>query len=74
MAVGADMEKFALEQAKADDQAVADVYTKVGAKVVDLNDAAVEKWRALARDTAWKDFAARNETCAKLIKLAEEVK
>ncbi len=73
-AVGADMEKYAVEQAKADDQTVADVYTKAGAKVVDLSDAAVEKWRALARDSAWKDFAARNASCAHLIKLAQDVK
>src|SRR5436190_11167886 len=59
-AVGDEMEKFATEQAKADDQAVADVYTKAGAKVVDLSDETVEKWRAVARDSAWKDFAARS--------------
>ncbi len=73
-AVGGEMEAFATEQAKADDQKVAEVYTKVGAKVVDLNAAEVEKWRTLARDTAWKDFAARNESCAHLIKLAQDVK
>ena len=73
-AVGGDMEKFATEQAKADDQAVADVYTKKGLKVVDLSEADVEKWRTLARDSAWKDFAARNDSCAKLIKLAQDVK
>ena len=72
--VGDDMEKFATEQAKADDQAVADVYAKHGAKVVDLSDETVEKWRALSRDSAWKDFAARNESCAHLIKLAQDVK
>ncbi len=73
-AVGAEMEKFAIEQAKADDQAVADVYTKAGAKVVDLSDDAVEKWRALARESAWKDFGTRNASCAHLIKLAQDVK
>ena len=73
-AVGDEMEAFATEQAKADDQAVADVYTKAGAKVVDLSDDVVERWRAVARDSAWKDFAARNESCARLIKLAQEVK
>lgn len=73
-AVGDDMEAFATEQAKADDQAVADVYTKAGAKVVDLTDATVEKWRVLSRDSAWKDFASKSESCAKLIKLAQEVK
>lgn len=74
MAVGDEMEAFATAQAKADDQTVADVYTKAGAKVVDLNEATVEKWRAISRDTAWKDFAARSESCANLIKLAQEVK
>ena len=73
-AVGDEMEKFATEQAKADDQAVADVYTKAGWKVVDLSAETVEKWRALARDSAWKDFAARNASCAHLIKLAQDVK
>ena len=34
MAAGAEQEKFALESAKADDTAVADVYAKAGAKVV----------------------------------------
>ena len=73
-AVGLEMEAFALEQAKADDQAVADVYSKAGAQVVDLSDATVEKWRAVARDSAWKDFAGRNASCAHLIQLAQEVK
>ncbi len=73
-AVGDDMEAFATEQAKADDQAVADVYTKAGAKVVDLSDETVERWRTISRDSAWKDFAAKNESCARLIKLAQDVK
>lgn len=72
MAVGAEMEAFALEGAKADDQAVATVYQKAGAKAYDLNDAAVKKWQAIARDTAWKDFSAKNESCARIMKLAEQ--
>lgn len=72
MAVGAEMEAFGLEGAKADDQAVATVYQKAGAKAYDLNDAAVKKWQAIARDTAWKDFSAKNESCARIMKLAEQ--
>ena len=72
MAVGAEMEAFALEGAKADDQLVATVYQKAGAKAYDLNDAAVKKWQAIARDTAWKDFSAKNESCARIMKLAEQ--
>jgi TRAP-type C4-dicarboxylate transport system substrate-binding protein len=73
MTVGAEMEKFALEGARADDAHVADAYIKAGAKVYDLPDAALAKWVALARTSAWKDYAEKNEGCAKLLKLAEKV-
>ena len=60
MAVGAEMEKFALEGAKADDQAVAGVYAKAGAKVVDLDDAKGMKIRGGSRemDMMFKDAGA----------------
>ena len=72
MAVGADMEKFALDAARKDDAEVANVYQKAGAKVVDLTPASIKKWQAIARQTAWKDYAAKNEGCAKLMMLAEQ--
>ena len=72
MAVGAEMEAFALKSARMDDSLVAAVYQKAGAKVVDLSDATVKRWQAIARNTAWKDYAAKNENCAKLLKLAEK--
>ena len=70
MAVGADMEKFALDGAKADDIAVASIYAKAGAKVVELDEPTVKKWQAIARETAWKDYAAKSETCARLLAAA----
>lgn len=73
MAVGAEMEQFALKSAQADDIAVANQYQKAGAKVVDLDTATVKKWQDIARDTAWKDFAGRNASCANLLKLAEKL-
>jgi TRAP-type C4-dicarboxylate transport system substrate-binding protein len=73
MAIGAELEKFGLESAKADDQTVARVYQKAGAKVYDLSEATVRKWQAIARDTAWKDYAKKNARCARLIQLAEQV-
>jgi TRAP-type C4-dicarboxylate transport system substrate-binding protein len=73
MAVGADLEKFAMESAKADDQAVAAVYQKAGAKVYDLSAATVKKWQDIAKDNAWKDYAGKNARCAKLIELAQQV-
>jgi TRAP-type C4-dicarboxylate transport system substrate-binding protein len=72
MAVGAEMEKFALEAAKKDDVDVAAIYQKAGAKVVDLPAATIKKWQAIARATAWKDYGAKNEGCAKLLALAEQ--
>lgn len=73
MTVGAELEAFAIKAAKQDDIAVASVYEKKGAKVVDLNAATVKKWQAIARATAWKDYADKNENCAKLLKLAEKL-
>lgn len=72
MAVGAEMETFALEAAKKDDVDVATVYQKAGAKVVDLPPASIKKWQDIARKTAWKDYGAKNEGCAKLLALAEQ--
>jgi TRAP-type C4-dicarboxylate transport system substrate-binding protein len=73
MTVGAEMEKLALEGARADDQLVSEAYVKAGAKVHDLPEAALAKWVALARTTAWKDYAEKNEGSARLLKLAEKV-
>jgi TRAP-type C4-dicarboxylate transport system substrate-binding protein len=72
LAVGGELESFARKEAQKDDQAVADVYHKVGARVVDLNPATIRKWQAIARDTAWKDYAGRNPNCARLLALAEK--
>ncbi len=71
--VGLAQEPFALDAAKADDQALAEIYGKAGVKVVDMTADDIAKWKAVAQDTAWKDFAARNASCANLLKLAEAV-
>ena len=72
MAVGAEMEQFALAAAKEDDNEVARVYQKAGAKTADLNEASIKKWQAIARTAAWKDYGSKTETCAKLLALAEK--
>ena len=71
--VGLAQESFALDAAKADDQALADIYGKAGVKVADMTADDIAKWKAVAQDTAWKDFAARNASCANLLKMAEAV-
>jgi TRAP-type C4-dicarboxylate transport system substrate-binding protein len=73
MTIGAEMEQFGTTQAMADDQKVADVYAKKGAKVFDLDEATVDKWRAIARETAWKDYAGKTALSAELLKLAEGI-
>jgi len=73
MAIGLELEAFGTKEAMADDQKVAEVYAKKGAKVSDLDEATVDKWRAIARETAWKDYAARSPLAAELLKLAESI-
>jgi TRAP-type C4-dicarboxylate transport system substrate-binding protein len=73
MAVGAEMEAFGLQGAKADDEQVEKVFEKAGAKVQTLDDATLSQWRDIARDTAWKDFSERSASCAELLKMAEAV-
>lgn len=73
MGVGAELEGFARDAAKADDRLAAEVYAKAGAKVTDLDSATVAKWQAIARTTAWKDFAEKNESCAGLMAAAQKL-
>jgi len=73
VALGTELEEFGTHEAMADDQKVAEVYAKKGAKVSDLDEATVDKWRAIARETAWKDYAGKTPLSAELLKLAEAV-
>ncbi len=71
--VGAAQEPFALDAAKSDDQALADIYSKAGVKVADMTADDIAKWKAVAQDSAWKDYAGRSASCANMLKLAEAV-
>jgi TRAP-type C4-dicarboxylate transport system substrate-binding protein len=71
--LGAEVERLAVAAAAVDDQKVADLYGKHGVKVVDLDAAAIEKWRVLARATAWKHYAEKTPLSAELIRLAQDV-
>ena len=73
MEVGLEMEKFGLEKSKEDDVAVAKVYEKAGIKTFDLDQAQVDKWKAVARDTCWKDYAEKSASNAEFLKLSQEV-
>ncbi len=71
--VGLELEDYAFDAAKRDDQELVRSYAAKGAKVHDLTAEHIEKWRALSRDTAWKDFSNKSARNADLMKLAEAV-
>lgn len=73
MEVGEEIEPFGLESSKADDRRLSEVYSKAGATVNEMDQAALDEWRAVARESAWKDFTARSANTARFLKMAEEV-
>jgi len=73
MAVGAEQEKFATDAARADDKAVAEIYAKAGAKIYDIDEPTLRKWQSIARETAWKDYAERNDNCKALLAAAQKL-
>jgi TRAP-type C4-dicarboxylate transport system substrate-binding protein len=73
MATGAELESFGQAGAKADDTRVEELFAKAGAKVDQIDEGTLGKWRDIARATAWKDYAGKNANCAELLKLAEQV-
>ncbi len=73
MEIATELVLFGMKEALADDQKVAEVYAKKGAKVADLDEATVDKWRAIARPTAWQDYTKKTALSAELLKLAEQI-
>lgn len=73
MQTGAELEAFGQQGAKADDVNVERIFSKAGAKVESMDEPTLGKWRDIAKATAWADYAAKNENCAELLKLAEKV-
>src|ERR1700742_695226 len=71
--LGSELEPFGKKGAQDDDAEVAKIYEKAGAKVSALDAATVNKWRDIARDTAWKDYSAKSAKAANLLKLASDV-
>lgn len=74
MEVGASLEKFGMDSARADDQKLAEVYKAAGDAVHDMNEAAFAKWRDIARASAWKDFEEKVPNGKKLLEMAVSVK
>lgn len=71
--VGHAMEGFALASCKAADQKVAEVFAKASDHVYDMDKAQFAQWKALAKKSAWKSFAAQVKNGQKLLDMAESV-
>ncbi|MEO5765111.1 MAG: TRAP transporter substrate-binding protein DctP [Casimicrobiaceae bacterium] len=74
MEVGASLEKFALDAAKADDKLLEQTYAKAGAKVVEMDDAAFQKWVKVAKESAYSEFASKVKNGQQLLDMAQAVK
>lgn len=72
--VGLSLEKFAMEEAKKDDERAAEVFAKAGIKVVNMDEASFNKWRDLAQKTSWKDFAEKVKDGKTWMDMATSVK
>jgi TRAP-type C4-dicarboxylate transport system substrate-binding protein len=71
--VGIDLESFATKMAKEDDIEVANIYKKAGAKVSDMDDATIGRWKEVAQRSAWLDFSNRSAECDRFLKMAQAV-
>ena len=71
--VGEELESFATSSARVDDEAVVAVYKRAGARVLDMDQATVNRWRKIAETAAWTDFARRNAECERYLKMAKAV-
>jgi TRAP-type C4-dicarboxylate transport system substrate-binding protein len=71
--VGTSMEAFAIAEAKKDDEEVAKAYAAGGAAVHDMNDAAFQEWRKVAKASAWKAFVDNVKNGQQLMDMAESV-
>ncbi|HUW00274.1 MAG TPA: TRAP transporter substrate-binding protein DctP [Gallionella sp.] len=74
MEVGASLEPFAMAGAKKDDKRLGEIYAKAGDKVVDMDQAAFDKWLAIAKKTSYKNFADTVPNGKQLLDMALSVK
>ena len=73
MDVGHSLQGYALASCKADDAKVAEVFGKAGDHVFDMDKQQFDEWKALAKKSAWRDFAKQVKDGQKLVDLAEAV-
>jgi hypothetical protein len=52
---------------------VVKVYAKRDIKAYDIDPAQADKWKAVARETCWKDYADKSASNAEFLKLSQQV-
>jgi TRAP-type C4-dicarboxylate transport system substrate-binding protein len=67
-------DKYFLNQQREAVQKMEEAYKKAGAKVHEMTQAEYDEWVALARETAWKEFASRSAQGKELLDLLLQVK
>jgi TRAP-type C4-dicarboxylate transport system substrate-binding protein len=70
---GEEMAPFGTAEAKKDDEEVARIYAAKGAGVIDFSSSDLDKWRAVAEATAWKDFSSKSGEAAELLSSARSL-
>lgn len=74
MAAGQKAEDFFFKAARDMDQKMVDEFKKAGVEVVEMTDAQAEAWRAIAKETSYKEFGKKVEGGDALIEKALAVK
>ncbi|GJD36049.1 TRAP-type C4-dicarboxylate transport system substrate-binding protein [Methylobacterium aerolatum] len=72
LAAGEELETFGRKTSEEDDKLLVETFRKSGLTVDTMDEAMIQPWHDVARDSAWKDFAARSSETARFLKLAEQ--
>jgi TRAP-type C4-dicarboxylate transport system substrate-binding protein len=68
--VGKDLEKFTLKETISDDARVADYFKEQGVTVHDMTKEELKAWTQIAKESAWKTYAAKVKDGQKLLDMA----
>lgn len=72
LAAGEELETFGRQTSEEDDKLLVETFRKSGITVDTMDETMLKPWHDVARDSAWKDFAARSPETARFLKLAEQ--
>ncbi|HVM26164.1 MAG TPA: TRAP transporter substrate-binding protein DctP [Mycobacteriales bacterium] len=72
IAVGEDLQEYAFSASEEDDARVEQIFSEAGVEVVQMDDAAFEEWRELARPQ-WEAYATSAPNGRELLDLAKQV-